>query len=135
MRRENKNRNGVGIPRYVLRFKPGDSNVIHFLLQVADPPDVFHELLQRHVVEHLVGGFGELIVEEMDRDLARRSLVAAADLRGAGGKPAFETADEIADADFARLAREPVPPAAADLALQKSAATKGEQNRFEELVG
>jgi hypothetical protein len=52
----------------------------------------------------------------------------------ADGEAAFEAADEVTDADVARPAGEPVPPAAADLALEESATAKREQDRLEKLI-
>src|SRR5437868_3481337 len=47
------------------------SDVIHFLLRAGGAGDMLQELVQRHRIQDIIGGFGELIVDEPHRDLAR----------------------------------------------------------------
>ena len=53
----------------------------------------------------------------------------------ADGESAFEAANQVADTDIARGARKAIASPRADFAFQESAAAKGQQDRFEELVG
>ena len=65
---------------YVSRFtfRGSRSDVIHLLLEVPRLVDVFDELLERHLVEHVIGRLGEALIEEMHRDLPRRAVLAEA---------------------------------------------------------
>ena len=94
---------------------------------------MFEKLFEGHRVEDVVGGFGELVVDEAYRDFAGRKLAGGRGL--ADGEAAFQAPDEIADADFARGSRKPIPSAAANFAFEEPAAAEGEQDRFQKFVG
>src|SRR5947209_18062663 len=93
------------------------SNVVHFLLEVPRLVGLVDELLEAQLVQHVVGGRGELFVEQADGELAGRGVGG----HGAGfleGQSPFEAAEQVADADLARGAGEAVTTTAADLALE-----------------
>src|SRR3954454_23922463 len=91
---------GAAVPFHVPRFAHRASNVIHLLLEVPRLVDVFDELLEGHLVEDVVGRLGEFLVEEGDRDLAGRAVLA--DVAVLQSEPPLEPADDVADADLAR---------------------------------
>src|SRR5688572_24062745 len=93
-------------------------NVVH-LLHAAAAVDVLQELLEGHVVESGVRRLGELLVEQVDGDLAGGAVLRR--LPVLDGQPAFEPADELPDANVARGPGEAVAALAADLALQEPA--------------
>src|SRR5436305_15347262 len=77
-------------------------NVVHGVLHACSAIDVIHQLFERDVVQDVVGGGGELFVDEPDRHLAGGHFLGR--LVVLQGKPALEAADDVADADVARRA-------------------------------
>lgn len=46
------------------------SDVIHGLLNAGETIDMLHELLERHFIQHVIGGLGEQFVDQSDGRLA-----------------------------------------------------------------
>jgi hypothetical protein len=108
-------------------------NVVHLLLRLGDAIDLLDQLLQRHRVQHFIGGDSKPLADEADGDLAGRAFAAGGVI--AGGEAAFEAAKQVADCDVLGGTGKTVSPPAAYLAFQESAATEGEENGFEEFIG
>ncbi len=62
------------------------------------------------MIQYVVGRLGEPIVEKPHGDLTRREVGCGNRGVFLDGEPALESADEIADADLARRAGEPISP-------------------------
>ena len=73
-------------------------NVIHLLLLPARAVGLFEQLLEAHFIEHFIGGGGELVVDQVHGNLAGGELFGGA--VGLRREPAFESADDLADADL-----------------------------------
>ena len=108
-------------------------DVIHGLLAGAGAGDVFHQFLEGHIIEHIVGGIGQFLVDQADGDFSGRRFHGSR--RFLYRQTAFEAANDIADANLAGSAGEAIPPAAADFGFEKSAAAQGEEDGFKEFVG
>ena len=116
-----------------VRAGAGRLDVVHLLVLGGGFVGLVDELFEGELVEDLVGGFGEFLVEEADGDFAGGHFGGDASL--AEGEASFELADEVSDDDLARGAGEAVAAFAADFAFEESAAAEGEEDGLEELGG
>jgi hypothetical protein len=105
------------------------------LLEVGVFAHLLHELFEGHFIENLIGRFGKAFIDETDGSFAGGEIAGNDALFFLDAESAFEAADEITYADFARGSGEAIPPAAAHFAFEESAATQGEEDCFEELIG
>jgi len=92
---------------------------------------LLHELFKGEVVENLVGGLREFLVEEPDGDFPGRHF--GRDAAFAEGEAAFEASHNVPHNDLARGAGEAVTAFAADFAVEEAATAESEKYGFEEL--